>query len=127
MIFFLHVNILEALMMVLLMMNTFLLEKSLMELIFLRVIMLFLQVNIFMEDPMTLVGMVIIFQVSLRFLLSMRVSMKMTLDLGMKIIFSIIQLQQIKVIDILLFDLLTMFCLIFLLVMRKILLVRMMK
>jgi hypothetical protein len=44
-----------------------------------------------------------------------------------KIMFSIIQVPQIKVIDILLFDLLAMFCMIFLLVMRKFLLVKMMK
>ena len=41
--------------------------------------------------------------------------------------FSISQLQQMKVIDILQFSLLTMFCLILIVVIRKILLVRMMK
>jgi hypothetical protein len=91
------------LMMVFLMMKTLLLEKSLIALIVLRVMMIFLQVNIFMEDPMTLVRMVIIFLVSLILLLSTRLSMKMMMDLGMKIMFSIIQLKQIKVIDIILF------------------------
>jgi hypothetical protein len=53
--------------------------------------------------------------------------MKIMMDLGMNIMFLIIQLQQIKVIGILLFGLLTMFCLIFPLVMGKFFLVRMIK
>jgi hypothetical protein len=48
MMFFLQVEILEAKMMVLLMMKTFLLENSLVTFIVLRVIMIFIQVNIFM-------------------------------------------------------------------------------
>jgi hypothetical protein len=89
MMIFLQMRILKVLMM---MMKFFLLVRILMELIVLRVMMIFLQVNIFMEDPMTLVRMVIIFVLSLIFLLSMN----MTMDLGIKIMFSIIQLQQIK-------------------------------
>ena len=67
--------------------KTFLQVNNLMAFIMFNMMMIFLQVKTFMEDPMTLVRMVIIFLLSLIFLLVMRLATKMMMGLGMNIMF----------------------------------------